>query len=79
MKWIAFSIFVSSLVISFHYVWINRFEMKTQTRNGVPVVLIINKWTGGNCVTSSLIYQNTLEEFGIEICDTKLNGNIILP
>ena len=78
MKWIALSIVVSSLIISFHYVWINRFEMKTQTRNGVPVVLIINKWTGGNCVTDSLIYEIALEEFGIESCGSK-NGNIIFP
>jgi len=79
MKWIALSIVVSSLIISFHYVWINRFEMKTQTISSIPFVLIINKWTGGNCVTSSSIYQKTLEKLGFENCESNQNGNIILP
>ena len=53
MKWIAFSIFVSSLIISFHYVWINRIEIKAVTSlkaNESPVYTIFNKWTGNHCV-----------------------------
>ena len=79
MKWIAFSIFVSSLIISFHYVWINRLEMRTQTIDSIPFVLIINKWTGSNCVTGGTRFQEVFQRYGYENCESNKNGKIILP
>ena len=80
MKWIALSIFVSSLIICFHYVWINRLEMRTQNLDGVPGVLIINKWTGNNCVlTGGAQLQKAFERYGYENCESNKNGKIILP
>ena len=79
MKWVALSIFVSSLVISFHYVWINRFEMKTQTINKVPSVLIINKWTGSHCLTTGSEVEQVFKSLGYKICKNSKAGKITFP
>ena len=50
MKWIALSIVVSSLIISFHYVWINRIIIESNNLTSRDYITVINKWTGNHCL-----------------------------
>jgi hypothetical protein len=50
MKWIALSIVVSSLIISFHYVWINRIIIESNNLTSRNYITVINKWTGNHCL-----------------------------
>lgn len=50
MKWIALSIVVSSLIISFHYVWINRIIIESNNLTDRGYITVINKWTGNHCL-----------------------------
>ena len=42
------SIIISTLILSFNYVWINRFEFITYEKSE-SVFFIVNKWTGETC------------------------------
>jgi hypothetical protein len=82
MKWIAFSIFVSSLVISFHYVWINRLEIQNTKLYEIPFVTIFNKWTGNYCVfipSQNVLkdYLNTVDDF--KHCKINVDGKVTFP
>ena len=51
MKLLSLSIVLGFLLISFHYVWINRLEIvNLNDRSSI----IYNKWTGNQCVFSHL-------------------------
>ena len=56
MKLLSFSIFLSSLLFTFNYVWINRITVIEQSDKHS---LIINKWTGNHCI----FYNHTLHRF----------------
>ena len=45
---ISISIVISAFILSFNYVWINRFEFITYDKSD-SVFYIINKWTGETC------------------------------
>ena len=47
MKLLSISILVAALIISFHFVWINRIEIK---RADEWSFVIFNKWNGNHCV-----------------------------
>jgi hypothetical protein len=47
MKLLSFSIFLSSLLFTFNYVWINRITVISQSNLNT---VLMNKWTGKHCV-----------------------------
>ena len=48
MKLLSTSILVAALIISFHFVWINRIDIKRA--NDMSFVLF-NKWNGNHCAS----------------------------
>ena len=78
MKLLSLSIVLGSLLISFHYVWINRIEIvKLNDRSSI----IYNKWTGNHYVFSHLKIMRNDTRFTDEIisCKVDKNGKIIYP
>ncbi len=45
---LSFALIFSSIILSFHYVWINRFEFITYEKSD-SVFFIVNKWNGKTC------------------------------
>jgi hypothetical protein len=44
------AIIIASIILSFHYVWINKYEF-IPNKLGKTSFTVINKWTGEACVT----------------------------
>ena len=68
------------LIISFHYIWINRIEIKPV---GDGMSIIVNKWTGNYC---SIHYAEKVNErmkasssTKATVCQFDENGKIIFP
>tara|TARA_Y100000739_G_C20399442_1_gene369446 strand:+ start:313 stop:549 length:237 start_codon:yes stop_codon:yes gene_type:complete len=78
MKLLSFSIILGSLLISFHYFWVNRIEIK---RANDMSLVIFNKWTGDHCVfyqaESSRNNKRVLRE--VTSCKVDKNGKIKYP
>ena len=78
MKLLSTSILVAALIISFHFVWINRIDIKRA--NDMSFVLF-NKWNGNHCVfyqaNNSRNNKKVLTEF--YNCEVNEDGKIILP
>ncbi len=45
---LSLSIILSAVILSFNYVWINRFEFITYDESD-SVFFVVNKWTGNTC------------------------------
>ena len=45
------AIIIASVIFSFHYVWINKYEF-VSNKHGKTSFTVINKWTGKACMTS---------------------------
>jgi len=80
---IAVSIFLGFTILSFNYVWMNRFEV-IEHPNYVPI--IINKWTGEGCYLMPSRPRPSLEVSTVlfDQCKTKPSsigdwGGIKLP
>lgn len=78
MKLLSLSIVLGSLLISFHYVWINRIEIVNLNDR---YSIIYNKWTGKHCVFSHLKRMRNDTRFTEEInsCNVDKNGKIQFP
>ena len=78
MKLLSTSILVAALIISFHFVWINRIDIKRA--NDMSFVLF-NKWNGNHCVfyqsNNSRNNKKVLTEF--YNCEVNEDGKITLP
>ena len=78
MKLLSTSILVAALIISFHFVWINRIDIKRA--NDMSFVLF-NKWNGNHCVfyqaNNSRKNKKVLTEFNN--CEVNEDGKITLP
>ena len=78
MKLLSLSIVLGSLLISFHYVWINRSEIvNLNDRSSI----INNKWTGNHFVFSHLKRMRNDTRFTDEInsCKIDKDGRIQYP
>ncbi len=78
MKLLSLSMVLGSLLISFHYVWINRIEIVSLNDSSS---IIYNKWTGNHCVFSQLKRMRNDTRFTNEIisCKVDKNGKIKYP
>ncbi len=78
MKLLSLCIILSSLIISFHYVWINRLHLKEEMPG---ITLIVNKWTGNHCVFSydSNLIKEYISASKITACQVDENGKITFP
>ena len=78
MEILTFSIILGFLLISFHYVWVNRIEIK---RADDMSSVIFNKWTGDHCVfihaESTRNIRQVLRNF--TTCKVDENGKIKYP
>ena len=70
------AIIIASLILSFHYVWINKHDFKIvkhMTRDGVEIdlVMITNKWNGKYCMfnPNSMYGRIRLDNLFIRNCD----------
>ena len=73
------SIIISTLILSFNYVWINRFEFITYEKSE-SVFFIVNKWTGETCAVMfnadhAPVSKNKMFDF----CPNGEPKEIILP
>ncbi len=76
---LSFSLIISAFILSFHYVWINRFEIVTYDKSD-SVFYIINKWTGDTCAVMfnadhAPVSKNKMFDF----CPSGEPKKIILP
>ena len=78
MKLLSTSILVAALIISFHFVWINRIDIKRA--NDMSFVLF-NKWNGNHCVfhTAKMGRKNKRVLTQFNNCIVNEYGKINLP
>ena len=78
MKLLSISILVAALIISFHFVWINRIEIK---RADEWSFIIFNKWNGNHCVfhTAKMGRKNKRVLTQFNNCIVNEYGKINLP
>ena len=78
MKLLSISILVAALIISFHFVWINRIEIK---RADEWSFVIFNKWNGNHCVfhTAKMGRKNKSVLTQFNNCIVNEYGKINLP
>ena len=78
MKLISLCLVIASLIISFHYVWINRIET---IRFNDYSFMILNKWTGNHCIfhPSDSARNDKRVKKEMTNCEVDDYGKIILP
>ena len=78
MNFISLCIVIASLIMSFHYVWINRIET---TRFNDFSFMILNKWTGNHCVfyPSNAVRNDKIVKKEMTNCEVDDYGKITLP
>ena len=62
------AIIIAAIIISFHYVWINRYEFIPIGEKGFHV---INKWTGKTCIysISDKLTDYRLDDYTPDLCN----------
>ena len=82
ISYLFISFILGAVIISFNYVWVNRFELIPIEQEGFSRIIVHNKWTGTFCSFTILKDDLSLEQLDFSkarVCEVNKNGNIIFP
>lgn len=74
------AIIIGSLIFSFHYVWINKYEFIAEVTGTESSFVVINKWTNRGCIleTSETHRIGAHSRRNLPLCDS-YEGDVSLP
>ena len=83
INYMLISIILSAVIISFNYVWVNRFELIPIQQEGFSRIVVHNKWTGDFCSFTLVKNDFSLEKLDLfkakNLCEVNENGKVIFP